>query len=284
MNMIKLLTAAIAISLTVGCSFQTIPPTAKGKILTTAGYSPDILPPGKITTWGRDSLITIQTNTDTYSEPVSVVLSDKLTLKVDVKFRGRLAGSDQVINSMFNDIVPQEGQVTFRSVYNVYGRMAVRNKAREVISQYSVDDVHKNYARLSQELATAIKEALVNTPLEVSDVMLGNIQYPEVVTSAITLAKERELSIKKEEAQAQIDLTKKKNERLLAEADYQIQITRAKAIRDKNKIIGQGVTPALIELRRLEVLEAMAENKSAVFMPVEAMSGVGAQVRMFAGN
>ena len=284
MHTIKLLITTLIISLTVGCSFQTIPPTAKGKILTTAGYSPDILPPGKITTWGRDSLITIQTNTATYSEPISVVLSDKLTLKVDVKFRGRLAGSDQVINSMFNDIVPREGQVTFHSVYKVYGRMAVRNKAREVISQYSVDDVHKNYARLSQELAVAIRSALVNTPLEVSDVMLGNIQYPEVVTSAITLAKERELSIKKEEAQAQIDLTKKKNERLLAEADYQIQITRAKAIRDKNKIIGQGVTAQLIELRRLEVLEVMAENKSAVFMPVEAMSGVGAQVRMFAGN
>lgn len=52
-------------------------------------------------------------------------------------------------------------------------------------------------------------------------------------------------------------------------------------IRDKNKIIGEGVTPALIELRRLEVLEKMSENKSAVFMPMEAMTGTGAQMRMF---
>ena len=54
------------------------------------------------------------------------------------------------------------------------------------------------------------------------------------------------------------------------------------AVRDKNKIIGEGVTPELIELRRLEVLEAMAANESAVFMPVEAMTSTGAQVRMFA--
>jgi len=92
---------------------------------------------------------------------------------------------------------------------------------------------------------------------------------------------ERELAIKKEENQAIIDLTRKKNEKLLAEANYQVKMANARAIRDSNKTIGEGVTPALIELRRLEVLEKMAENKSAVFMPVEGMSSVGAQVRMY---
>lgn len=278
----KLLTALIVMASAVGCSFDVVPPTAKGKILTTAGYSPDIMEPGKYTLWGRDELILIQTNTNTYSEPVSVILADKLTLKVDVRFRGRLAGDKKVINAMFNDISPGKDKIVqFSEVYKIYGRMAVRNKTREIISQYTVEDVHKNYSRLSAEIGKVLEKALENTPLELSDVALGNIAYPQIVTDAIGAAKERELSIKKEEAQAQIDLTKKKNERLLAEADYQIQITRAKAIRDKNKIIGEGVTPALIELRRLDVLEAMSKNNSAVFMPFEAMGSVGAQTRMY---
>jgi len=112
-------------------------------------------------------------------------------------------------------------------------------------------------------------------------VALGNIAYPEVVTAAINAAKERELAITKEQAQAEIELTKKKNERLLAEADYQIEITRAKAIRDKNKIIGEGVTPELLQLRALEVQAIMAENKAAVFMPYEAMQTLGAQNRIY---
>lgn len=264
------------------CGWDTVPPTAKGKVLTTNGYNPEILEPGKYTLWGRDELILLQTNTATYKENVSVILQDKLTLTAEVRFRGRIAGSQSVINSMFNDITPGEDRtVSFDDVYSVYGQMAIRNKTREILSKYNVEDVHKNYARLSGEIAKVLVVALKNTPLEISEITLGNIAYPKVVTDAINIAKERSMAIEKEEAQAAIDLTKKKNERLLEEANYQIEITKAKAIRDKNKIIGEGITPELIQLRRLEVLEKMAENKSAVFMPIEGMMSQGAQMRMF---
>jgi regulator of protease activity HflC (stomatin/prohibitin superfamily) len=281
-QLIKALLLVVAVSMAAGCSFEVVPPASKGKILTTAGYSPDVLEPGKYTLWGRDQLVTLQTNTNTYTEQVKVVLSDKLTLDVDIRFRGRIAGNQKVINAMFNDITPgEDNMVSFNEVYSVYGKMAVRNKTREIISQYSVEDVHKNYGRLSKEISAVLVDALADTPLEISDVALGDISYPKVVTEAVNMAKERELAIKKEQAQAEIDLTKKKNERLLAEADYQVEITRAKAIRDKNKIIGEGVTSELLKLRALEVQEAMAKNGSAVFMPYEAMSTTGAQVRMF---
>lgn len=279
---INTLLALICVILFSGCSWVSVPPTAKGKILTTSGYSPDVLVPGKYTLYGRDELILLETNTNTFTEQVKIVLADKLTLSADIRFRGRISGTDSVINSMFNDIVPGDDKtVSFEDVYAVYGRMAVRNKTREIISQYDVENVHKNYGRLSGEISAALTKALEGTPLEISDIALGDISYPRVVTDAIDAAKERELAIKKEQAQAEIELTKKKNERILAEANYQIEITNAKAIRDKNKIIGEGVTAQLIELRRLEVLEKMAANNSAVFMPVEAMTSAGAQVRMF---
>ena len=278
----KIAALLIVALFTSACDFASVPPTAKGKILTTAGYSPDVLEPGKYTLWGRDTLITLQTNTDTYKETVSIVLQDKLTLTAEVRFRGRISGSDKVINLMFNDIVPGEDKmVSFNEVYRVYGRMAVRNKTREVIGQYSVEDVHKNYSRLSKEIGIALLESLKGTPLEISDVALGNIAYPSVVTEAIDAGKARQLAIIKEQAQAEIELTKKKNERLLAEADYQVKITRAKAVRDSNKIIGDGVTPDLLKLRALEVQEAMAKNGSAVFMPYEAMQTVGGQTRIY---
>lgn len=265
-----------------GCSFEIVPPASKGKILTTAGYSSDVLEPGKYTLWGRDKLIVLQTNTNTYRESVNVVLKDKLTLMADVRFRGRISGSEKTINTMFNDIAAgKDDIVAFNEVYAVYGKMAVRNKTREIISKYSVEDVHKNYERLSVEIGKVLTEALKGTPLEISDVALGSITYPEVVTDAINAAKERDLAIKKEEAQAKIMLTRKKNERALAEADYQIKITNAKSVRDSNKIIGQGITEQLLRLRALEVQEKMADNENVVFMPFEAMKNPGAQMRMF---
>lgn len=282
MKPIKFIVAIIITMSLVSCGWNTVPPTTKGKILTTAGYSEDVLEPGKYTLWGRDEMILLKTNTQTYRENVKIILQDKLTITAEVRFRGRISGSTTVINAMFNDITPGEDKiVSFDEVYSVYGRMAVRNKTREILSTYNVEDIHKNYARLSGEISKVLVEKLKKTPLEISDVALGNIAYPQIVTNAISMAKEREMAIKKEEAQALIELTKKKNERLLAEADYQIKITQAKAIRDSNKIIGQGITPALLKLRALEVQEKMAKNKSAVFMPYESMLSQGAQMRMY---
>jgi hypothetical protein len=250
--------------------------------LGTAGYEAGTLEPGKYTLWGRDKLITLQTNTQTYKETVNVVLQDKLTLHVDIRFRGRIAGSDVVIDSMFNDIVAGDDDlIVFNDVYGIYGRMAVRNVTREIIGQYSVEDVHKNYSRLSEEIGKALLPALQGTPMEISDIALGNIAYPKVVTDAINAAKERDLAIKKEEAQAKIDLTKKKNEQVLAKADYDIEVTKAKTVRDSNKILGQSITPQLLDLKRLEALKLMAENERAVFMPVEAMTSTGAQMRIY---
>lgn len=282
MRLIKFLMFIFVALFLQSCKWSTVPPTSKGKILTTSGYSQDVLEPGKYTLWGRDELILLQTNTATYKESVKVILQDKLTISAEVRFRGRISGTNKTINSMFNDIVPGEDQlVEFKEVYAIYGKMAVRNKTREILSKYSVEDVHKNYARLSGEIAVVLKGVLQGTPLEISDIALGDIAYPDVVTNAITMAKERTMAIEKEKSQALIDLLKKKNERLLAEASYQIKITQAKAIRDSNKIMGQGITPALIAFRRLEVLEKMSENKNAVFMPFEAMSSTGASMRIF---
>lgn len=135
----KYIISIILIGMITGCSFDTVPPTTKGKILTTQGYSPDVLEPGKYTLWGRDTMILLQTNTATYKEVVNVILSDKLSLSAEIRFRGRIAGSNKIINSMFNDIKAGEDQVvSFDEVYAVYGRMAVRNKTREIISQYNV--------------------------------------------------------------------------------------------------------------------------------------------------
>ena len=287
-SMSKFLNIALALAIATvfsGCGFYTVPPASKGKVLTTSGYQPEVLEPGKYTLWGRDDMVTLDTSTKVYNETVDVVLADKLTLKVDVRFAGRIAGTPAVINTMFNDIVAgDDKQINFNEVYAIYGRMIVRNKTREIVSDYNVDEVHKNYKRISAEIAKSVEVAFVPTPLEISNIAIGSIVYPDLVTKSIEANEERRLGIEKEEAQAAIDIVKKKNERLLAEADYQIEIVKAEAIRDKNKIIGEGVTPELLKLRALEVQEAMAANGAAVFMPYEAMSTLGAQNRIYSKN
>jgi hypothetical protein len=289
MRLTKTLSKLFIVSLVLllgACSFHTVEPASKGKILTTSGYQPEVLKPGKYTLWGRDDMIILDTSTKVYNEyNIKVKMADKLTLLVDVKFAGRIDSQPTVINTIFNDIVAgSDKRIVFDEIYSVYGQMLVRNKTREIISQYSVDDVHANYKRISEEIAETLTIMFKSTPIEISQVMIGNIAYPEVVTASIEANESRRLAIEKEEAQAAIDLVIKDNELVLANKNYEIEIARAKAIRDKNIIIGEGITPDLLKLRALEVQEAMAANKSAVFMPYEAMGSIGVQNRIYSKN
>lgn len=267
------------------CSFVTVPPAHQGKVLSPAGYQPEVLQPGKYTLWWRQELVLLDTSTDTYKEEVSVILADRLQLDVEVRFRGRILGSQNVINAMFNDIQvdTKERRVSFRDAYRIYGQMVVRNKVREVLSQYNVDEVHKNYMRLSVEVGQAIEKQLAGSPIEVGTVSFGNIKYPDVVTNAISIAEERRLQIAQEQAQQEIELLKRENERLLAEAEYQTRIIRANAVRDENKIIGEGVTAELLELKRMEYMTILAEKagEGTVYIPVEFGQSTGASVKMF---
>lgn len=283
-HLTRIFLVVLALSLS-ACGFYTVPPTTKGKILSTSGYQPEVLPSGKYTLWFRDEMVLLDTSTTVYSESIAVKLKDKQTLGIHVKFAGRLNSNPKVINTIFNDIVAGDDMsISFNEVYRIYGQMIVRNKTREIVSQYDVDEVHINYKRISQEIALSLSEAFVTTPIEISNVMIGDITYPSVITEAIAANEERRLAIDKEEAQAAIDMTKKENELLLAKAQYQIEITKAEAIRDKNIIIGKGITPDLLKLRALEVQEAMATNNSAVFMPYEAMGSIGVQNRIYSKN
>ena len=271
--LLSLLTLSILFT---GCNEQIVAGT-KGKIMGKTGWQPEIYPPSKVWvdttfTFTPEKLFLVQTTTKKYAQPIEVLLQDKLTLTAEIVFRGRINGSDAVINSIFNDMPMNDNIVTTDEVYQTYGKMVVLNTAREVISKYNVDEVNTNYARITTELYNAIKPKLVGLPIEISDVTLGNIGYPQIVTDAINNAKERRMQIEKEEAQVQIELTKKNGQEQLASADYRIKMMEAKRIRDYNKMTADGITPALLQLRALELREKELEKWNGI-LPTTLMGG-----------
>lgn len=262
-----------------GCTEQ-VPAGYKGKILGTEGYHPEVIDPSRTTVGWREKLILIETTTKTWREPVTILLSDKLTLHADIKFRARITSDNKNLNAIFNDInVNNDHVVHVEDVYDVYGRMIVQNKAREIISHYTIDDINKNYSRISGELYGALQKAFLNSPLELSDVVLGNIQYPKIVTDAIDKAKQRRMEIEEEKAKTQKELIRVQGLEQIAKAQYNIKMLEAKRIRDYNKMIAEGVTPQLLELRKLEIQEQMVQaiknNPNVVYMPMEMMNGTG---------
>jgi regulator of protease activity HflC (stomatin/prohibitin superfamily) len=231
-----------------------------GKILGKSGFQPEVYPPSRIWVsnslpWNYDRLIQIETTTKKFGEPITVLLDDKLSLSADIIFRCRITTNPKDLNALFNDIKVSNTTITTEDVYNIYGKMIVTNSARAIISKYNVDEINKNYERITTELYNSIKGKLTGLPIEISDVTLGNIQYPKIVTMAIEQAKEKQMAIEKEEAQVQIELTKAKGAEEIAKANYRIKMLEAKRIRDYDLMIAEGITQSTLRLRELELRE-----------------------------
>lgn len=278
---IKIVIVALIISVLAGCGFYTVPPASKGKILSTSGYSADVKETGKYLLWGRDEMVVLDTSTQTMAENVAVKMQDNMTLNFQVRFRTRIAGNDKVINAMFNDITHENYQVSLPRVYAVYGKDVVQSVARSVVGKYKTEDVGVNFDKITNDLHQELVKRMVNSPLEVSNITLANIQYPDVITKAIEAQQERKLAIETEANNQAVEMVKKENELKLAQADYEIRMTKAKALRDENKTTAEGLNPMLLEYRRLEVLESMTKNNNAVFVPYEGLGSSGVSNRMF---
>jgi len=275
----KLVLLALVVTLFTGCNEQ-IPAGYKGKIMTKDGWATEVYPPGTVWlnqffTTVPDRLFLIQTTTKKYKQHIKVLLKDKLTLEADIIFRGRITDNKKVVNHIFNDLTMNDNIVTIDEVYNTYGKMIVLNTARDVISKYTVDEVNKNYGRITVELYNAIKPKLKDLPIQISDVTVGNIEYPEIVTKAVEKAKARRMKIEQEKAQVQIDLEKARGREAIAKANYRIEMLKAKQIRDYNKMIQEGVSDKLLQLKKLEIQEKMVDaikaNKNVIYMPMEMM-------------
>ena len=286
-TLVSLVMAATVMFMMTGCiNYETVPQGTKGKILDRDGFQPEVYPPSRVNTGWHGHLVLVETVTKTVNETVTVRMKDDMNLVSQVRFQLRMGEKPQSLNAVFNDIKPANGNtIELQQVYNVYGKMLVNKITREVLSQYNISDVNDNFNRISAEIYNRTLEAFKPTPLIITDVALGKLDYPEVIDKAIEAAAKRELEIKQAQADVQVRLTELEGKEQVAKGEYRIKMQEAKRIRDYNRMIADGITPALLRLREIEVQEAMVNaiqtGTGTVFIPYEAMGSAGANMRMF---
>jgi len=275
-----------AMLMTTGCNHKVVGQGEKGKILDRSGFQPEIYPPSRVNTGWHGDLITVETVTHTVNETVTVRMKDDMNLIAQVKFQLRMGEQQESLNGVFNDVKPAAGNlITLKQVYNVYGKMLVNKIAREVLSQYAIADVNDNFGHISADIYKKTLEAFKPTPLIITDVALGKLDYPDVIDRAIESAAKRELEIKQAEADVQVRLTELKGKEKVAEGEYRIKMQEAKRIKDYNAAIAEGITPELLELRKLEVQQELVQaigkgDTTTIFVPYSALGTTGLQNRI----
>ena len=290
---IMVLMATVLLGLS-ACGYQSVPQGTKGKVLDREGFHPEVYVPSRVNVGFHGHLVLVDTTTKTVNEPVTVRMKDNMDLIAHVRFRLRMGEQPESLSAVFNAIRPggilnELPVITSQQLYNNYGKMIVNKVVRETLSAYNIGDVQKNFKKISADMYKQIIMEFKSTPLVISDVALGKLDYQTVINSAILSAAKRELEIKQAEADVLVKMKRMEGQERVADAEYRIKMKEAKRIKDFNKMIAKGVTPELIKLRELEVqqslVRAIKENDTAtIFIPYGAVNTTAGQMRMMTGK
>lgn len=278
-----LILATVAIS---GCS-ETVPPAHRGKVLSADGYSEATYAPGRlwpVAPW--NTVVFLDMSTNIKNVPYEVFMSDKLQLKGDVAIRAGLRDDDQnLVNKMFDDIKldVQRGDTTldFDRVWSVYAKDVVSNEIRNVLSKTNWDAISADYDKYGGLIRDRINTRLANTPVKVGDVNLGRITPPEAISKKYEEIEKKIMDLAKEDAEFEVENKKKSNAKELAIAQGKVDQQIADNAAAVNKTIANSITPQLLQMRNIEMLQTISPDANMVIVPYDALKTTGIQGKMY---
>jgi len=268
-----------------------VPPASVGMVLGKNGYQGDLVPPSRFRLapcwFNCDKLVVIEAGDAGMKEAMTVLMpQDNLDLGVDVRFTLALSEDRNQILSVFDRVVPtrlESGSfgTTLNQIYAVYGQSVVRNIVRSTLSEFSISEIAANQSAVSERLRQEVSDGLKRTPLEIKQFGLADIRFPAVITQAREAAQSRKIDVERAEADAQVKIREAQARLEVARAEREADLLEAETVAEANKILADGVTPELLEYRKWQVIEKMAQNNNSVFFPVEMSNSIGLENRIF---
>ncbi len=284
--------AAIVLSSTLtACGTKVeVPPAHVGKVLTKNGYAPGTISPSKFRLQPCmaycDRLVLLQANDSGFKETMTVFMpKDKMNLDVEVRGTLSIPTTEVVVNAIYDRVTsqPVEGEremsiITTGTVYDIYGRQALRGIVRSEIVKYQISDVLEQREAIGANIHAAVQKKMkaTDTPLIVSRFELADVQPPKVIVDAQQKAKEREIDIQQAEADAQVKMVEAEKDLEVAKKERLVDREKAEAIAEQNQIAADSITPEVLEYKRLEtakeIYQALAQSNNVIIVPADASS------------
>lgn len=180
-------------------------------------------------------------------EEISATSKEGLALEIDISIQYRIDPAKA--GNVYQNIGTDEREIVisrFRAI------------AREIVAGYPAEAV---YSTKREEISLQLREKLrlYITPLGfvVDEALLRNVKIPETLQEAI----QQRLKAEQENLQMQFVLAKEKQE-------AERKRIEAKGRADAQKILAEGLTPAILQLRTIEATEklSLAPNSKLVIL------------------
>ena len=175
-------------------------------------------------------------------EEIGATSKEGLALGIDVSIQYRIDPAKAP--SIYLNIGTEESEIVisrFRSI------------SREIVAGYSAEEVYATKREeVSQKLAEKLRSQLAPIGFIVDEALLRNVKVPETLQAAI----QQRLKAEQENLQMKFVLEKEKQE-----ADR--KRIEAKGSADAQKILAEGLTPAVLQLRQIEATEKLAQSQNS---------------------
>lgn len=291
-NIYKAMLVLAAMAMLTACGMRVeVPPAHYGKIMTKDGYREDVTGTSKFRLDPCmaycDKLVLLDVSDKAYTENMEIFIP-KDKLKLNVAVRVNLTVDKKGAESLFDSLPPQsEGESDRLSsigrdvAYNTYAQQIIMTETREYLSQYSIAQISSSLEKVNSDLRVRLSKSLAErTPFSVRYVGITNIVYPDIITTAQENAAKRREEIQQEEAR--LEVSRVQLERNLQEAQLQrkIDVEKATADAEADRVRALAITPAVIRLRELENEAAMIAKWNGAQPKVVSGDGAGLLINM----
>jgi regulator of protease activity HflC (stomatin/prohibitin superfamily) len=256
----------VAVALLGACS-ERVPPGYVGMVMTPNGLTGTVLQPGNHTCYNRDRMALIEMVEVEITEKMEVLCDDDLNMKFDLKVRSRLKIADAkgvlaVLNRQGSKIRwdGSRGVLSYENLYNTYIKGPARSITRGVVSKYKTTSIRGARKSIEKAIAEELNEAIKGTPVEITMVVTSNLDYPDVITTAMEAKRTREIKIGQEKAQQAIELLKAENRLKIAQKMKITRAAEAEAEGIYNTVMAKSLTEKYLKLREIEAKLELYKN------------------------
>jgi regulator of protease activity HflC (stomatin/prohibitin superfamily) len=253
----SLLAVAVAAIGAVGCSNPYTPAGHEGyvyerpRIFGKGGFQGAVPGPGNFgVSLLRNEVINIDIRPQTYTEAFKILARDDLNVSFQV--HAVLAIESGKVEEVVRGFGAEEWYLRFV-------KEPFRTLVRSSVQSHESRDIKALRDVIAEEVRGGLASHLASTPFTVVSLVVGNIDYPDVVAKAV----------EKKLASLQL-LEEKATQKEIAQRDAEIRVEEAKGIAEAQRIINETLTPNYLQHEAIGAQLKMADapNHTTVYIPV----------------
>ncbi len=197
----------------------------------------------------RNEVENVDFRPQTYAETFSILAKDELNISF------RFQTIIKVKSGNIKSVVEEYAGSKF---YQRYIKEPLRAMVRKNVQTLESRQVKEKRTEIALAVMTELKEYLAKTPFIAISGVVGNIDYPKVVTEAV----EKKLAAKQL-------LDEKETQREIAKKDAEIRVEEAKGIAEAQRIINSTLTLNYLQHEAINAQLQMASspNHTTVYIP-----------------